>query len=88
MGYYPFLDISLNGHNSSQEQDRDMPQENFLFRITCLKLVLNYFFYKTGVARYYLVPPEIRDSAIAEFFAVIKATRGSQTIPQKSIEPP
>ena len=43
MGYYPFLIISLNGHNSSQEQDRDMPQETFLFRITCLKHAQPFF---------------------------------------------
>ena len=45
MGYYPFLVISLNGHNSSQEQDGDMPQETFLFRITCLKRAHSLFFH-------------------------------------------
>ena len=37
MGYYPFLVISLNGHNSSQEQDRDMPQETFFVQNYMLK---------------------------------------------------
>ena len=44
MGCYPFLVISLNGHNSSQEQDRDMAQETFFVQNNMLKICLDIIF--------------------------------------------